>query len=86
MVFTSLPNDTVNLKKRRGSGGILEDAKKKAREILPEGLPLDSFKVERDKILSDAQEEVKHRIEESRKASAGMPISFFRKGKTNSPE
>lgn len=59
-------------KARADARGILEDANKKAREILSEELPLDAFKGERDKILTDAQEEAKQRIEESRKASAGI--------------
>jgi vacuolar-type H+-ATPase subunit H len=59
-------------KARAEARGILEDANKKAREILSEDLPLDAFKGERDKILTDAQEEAKQRIEESRKASAGI--------------
>ncbi|MBW2561752.1 MAG: hypothetical protein JRE40_12970, partial [Deltaproteobacteria bacterium] len=52
--------------------GILEDANKKAREILSAELLVDKFKTERDKIVSGAQEEAQGRIEKSRKASAGI--------------
>ncbi|MDO9515064.1 MAG: hypothetical protein Q7J01_03060 [Syntrophales bacterium] len=62
-------------KARIEARGILEDANKKAREILSAELLVDKFKTERDKIVSGAQEEAGKRIEESRKASAGIRSS-----------
>ena len=62
-------------KARTEARGILEDANKKAREILSAELLVDTFNSERDKIVSGAQEKAGKRIEESRKASAGIRSS-----------
>ncbi|MDD5723420.1 MAG: hypothetical protein PHY29_06730 [Syntrophales bacterium] len=59
-------------KARTEARGILEDANKKAREVLSAELIVDKFKTERDGILSMAREEADKGIEESRKASAGI--------------
>jgi vacuolar-type H+-ATPase subunit H len=59
-------------KARADAGVILEDASKKAREILSAELLVDEFTSECDGIVSGAQEEAQGRVEEARKVSAGI--------------
>ncbi len=59
-------------KARTDARGTLEEANKKAREITSGELLTDAFKGERDRIISEAQEEAKKKIEKARKASAGI--------------
>ncbi len=57
---------------RAEARGVLEEANKKAREITSGELLVDTFKGERDRIISEAQEGAQKKIEKSRKASAGI--------------
>jgi len=66
-------------KARTEARGILEDANKKAREILSSELLVDKFKSEHDRIISGAEKEAGKRIEESKKASAGIRSASFGK-------
>ncbi len=60
---------------RSEARGILEDANKKARELLSEELLVETFKKERDEIVSRANDEAQKKIGEARKASAGIRSS-----------
>ena len=56
-------------KARADARGILEDAGKKAREILSSEMLMDEVENERNRIISEAEEEAKRGIEGSKETS-----------------